>query len=320
MHNRLIIIAVLAGFVVAPALAQSNSLTGFHVLNLEPSARAAALAGSFGAIYGDDVNAVFYNPALLNDEMDRSFSVSYLNHLADINAGFASYARTFENYGTFSAGLRFISYGNFERFDENGAAEGGSFGASEAVLSVSYARPIAERFRAGGSLKLIYAGIDDASAQAVAADMGIVYHLPDQRFTASASLHNLGFVASSLGSTDDSLPVDLRIGVAKRLTYLPLLVTVTGHNLTSFDSGNGFFDEALQHVAVGSELQLGQAVALRAGYNHRTHEALKSRSRLDLAGVGLGFGLNVRGIGFDYAYNSWSSFGGLHHLTLRTRL
>jgi len=43
-------------------------------------------------------------------------------------------------------------------------------------------------------------------------------------------------------------------------------------------------------------------------------------SRLDLAGIGLGFGLNVNRFGFDYAYNDWSSLGGIHHLTVQTRI
>jgi hypothetical protein len=34
----------------------------------------------------------------------------------------------------------------------------------------------------------------------------------------------------------------------------------------------------------------------------------------------MGFGLDLRRFGFDYAYNTWSAFGGLHHLTVRARL
>jgi hypothetical protein len=68
---------------------------------------------------------------------------------------------------------------------------------------------------------------------------------------------------------------------------------------------------------VGGEFYFSEAFNVRVGYNHRRHEELKMKSRLDLAGVGMGFGLVIRGVGFDYAYNSWSSVGGLHQFTLR---
>ena len=153
--------------------------------------------------------------------------------------------------------------------------------------------------------------------------MGALYAIPDQRLALSASVNNLGVTLSSLGASRDRLPVDVRLGVAKRLRYLPLLLSVTGYNL--HDVGDRpedatALDAALRHVAFGGELQLSDAFHLRVGYNHRRHQELKMSSRLDLAGVGLGFGVEVAGFGFDYAFNSWSTLGGLHQFTLQTRL
>ncbi|MDX1532516.1 MAG: hypothetical protein R3362_13375, partial [Rhodothermales bacterium] len=87
--------AALLLFLVAGAVAaQPSRLSGFGLLRLEPSARAAALAGSYGAVIGTaggDVNGLFYNPALLDAEAHRQLAVSYLNHLSDVNAGFAAF-------------------------------------------------------------------------------------------------------------------------------------------------------------------------------------------------------------------------------------
>ncbi len=74
-----------------------------------------------------------------------------------------------------------------------------------------------------------------------------------------------------------------------------------------------------QHVILGGEFQFSRAFNVRFGYNHRRHEGLKTGSRLDLAGVGLGFGLKITRFRLDYAFNSWS-FGGLHQLTVRTAI
>ena len=55
---RLVVLLVVgAAFLAMPAQAQPGDLSGFGFLRLEPSARAAALGGSFSAVYGDDVNA-----------------------------------------------------------------------------------------------------------------------------------------------------------------------------------------------------------------------------------------------------------------------
>lgn len=317
--------SLLAAFLfVLPVLAgaQPSRLTGFGLLRLEPSARATALAGAYGIGSGEDVNALFANPALLDETDHGQLAVSYLNHLADINAGFVVYARHVEQLGgTVGGAVRFLSYGDFDRADAEGTRNGDTFGASDAIITLSYARTAGDRVHVGGSAHAVFSSIDDASANALAADFGVTYLLPEQGLALSASLHNLGVVTSDFGATRDELPVDLRFSVSKRLQYVPLLITVAGYDLTSFENSTGTaLNEIARHLSIGGELQFGQAFALRAGYNHRLHEELKTGTRIDLAGLGLGFGLNLRRFGFDYAYNAWSSFGGLHHVTLRTRI
>ena len=315
------VLAVLLFLIPALASAQPSRLTGFGLLRMEPSARATALAGAYGVGSGEDVNALFTNPALLDEADHRQLAVSYLNHLADVNAGFVVYAREVEPLGgTVGGAIRFLSYGEFERADAEGNRDG-TFGASDAVVTLSYARAESERIRWGASAHAVFSSIDDASANALAADLGAAYLLPEQGLALSASLRNLGVVTSDLGADGDVLPTDLRLSVSKRLQYVPLLLTVSAYDLTSFENENGTaLNEIARHLAVGGVLQFGESFALRAGYNHRLHEDLSTGERLDLAGLGLGFGLNLRRFGFDYAYNAWSSFGGLHHLTLRARL
>lgn len=316
----------LAGLLAAalPAAAQPANLSGFPLLRIEPSARAAALGGAFSAVYGDDVNALFYNPALLNGAMHRTLSVSYLNHLTDLNAGFAAYAQEVGAATSVGGGLRYLSYGELERAAADGQAEG-TFGAAEAALTVGAARAYGEHVRYGLATHLVLATLDDRSASALAADLGVVLLVPTQQLTLSASVNNLGVTLSSLGTTRDALPLDVRLSIAKRLQYLPLLLSATGYNLQAIGSeqnpeARSAADEVMQHLALGGEFQFSEAFNVRFGYNHRRHQQLKMGSRLDLAGFGVGFGLKVSRVRLDYAFNSWSSLGGLHQLTVRTRL
>jgi hypothetical protein len=309
-------------FLTAPALAQTAAPATYTFLRLEPSARAAAMGGSFGATYGDDVNAFFYNPALLNEEMDRAFSASYLNHVGGLNAGFVAFGYDVAGIGTVAGGLRFLSYGSFEAIDERGVDEG-TFGANNVALSVGFGSTYVDNFRYGASAHFITAHVADRSALAAAFDAGIAYVLPETHWTVSASVHNVGRSLTSLGESEDLLPMDLRLSVSKRLANLPLLISVTGYDLHQPGEGApgaSAVGDALHHVALGGEFQFSDAFQVRFGYNHRRHEELRMKPRLDLAGTGLGFGLRLARVNVDYAFNTWSSLGGLHQFTVRTRL
>jgi hypothetical protein len=302
------------------ASAQPGPATAFSFLRLEASARSAALGGAFSAVYDGDVDALFYNPALLDEDVHRSLSITYLNHLAGVNAGFIAHARHIQGVGTVGAGLRFVRWGELDGYDGRGG-ETDDFRAGDAALTVSLARSNQGRIRYGASLHAVRSSIDSYGASAVAADVGIAYHLSERRLTLSASANNVGVVLDPLGSSRDALPLDLRAGLSKRLQYVPLLITVTGYNLNRVgaDAGSGGpVGDAMRHVAVGGEFQFSRAFNIRLGYNHRRHEDLKMKSRLDMAGVGMGFGIRVATFRFDYAFNSWSTLGGLHQFTLQT--
>lgn len=307
-----------------PALAAAQTgqePTGFAFLRLEPSARASALGGAYGAVPGDDPNVLFYNPALPGEAMHKGIALSYLNLLAGINAGFLTYARHLDAIGTVTAGLRFFDYGDFDAADASGM-KSGTFGAQDAALTVGLARNYTERLHYGASVSFIHSGIEEVSSQAIAFDAGAAFSIPEEQLTLSASVHNVGTVLNAFDAVKEDLPLDVRFSVSKRLQYLPLLLTMTGYNLHSYENPRDLpvFGAVMEHVALGGEFQFSEAFQVRVGYSHRQHEELKSGSRLDLAGVRLGFGLKVRGFGLDYGFSSWSSFGSLHQFTLRTVL
>lgn len=302
------------------ASAQPGPASTFSFLRLEPSARAASLGGSFSAVFGDDVNALFYNPALLNEGMHRSLSLSYLNHIGGVNAGFLAHAHHFAGIGTVGAGIRYVSWGDMTGYDDLGE-ETGSIGASNAALTLSYSRSDGPRLHYGVNVHAAFSRIDTYSATALAADAGAAYHVPEAQLTLSASLNNIGTVTNSLGNVEDELPLDLRIGFSKRLQHVPLMLSITGYNLNRIGDepeDDTAIGSAMRHLALGGEFQFSDAFQLRLGYNHRRHQDLKMKSRLDLAGFGAGFGIKISRINFDYAFNSWSSLGGLHHFTVRT--
>ena len=310
--------------VAAPAWGQSRVETAYDLLRLDPSARAASLAGT-GALPADDPAALFANPALLAPESDRGVALGYTNLALDVSAGSAAYARETPWLGGLQVGggVRYLSYGDFERRADPESEAEGTFGASEAALTLAASRAVLPRVRVGVAAHALFASIDDAGGQALAADLGLSYVHEEQGLVLGASLHHLGTVLSSLGDDGDRLPLDLRLTASKRLRYVPLTVSVAGLDLQRFEgqsADSSLFGQALDHLALGGELQLGAAFAVRAGYNGRRGADLRSGGRLDLAGVSVGAGIRLRRVSVDYAFSNWGSFGGLHQFGVRTRL
>ncbi len=323
-------LSLVAGLMVvvlasAPAAAQpGGSVTSFPFLRLEPSARAAALAGAFGAVADGDVNAVFYNPAVSGPATDRTASLSYLNHLSDINAGSVAYSRVVGAASTaLHGGVRFADWGTFEERNAFGERTG-TFGAQDVALTLGAARGLGESsLRYGGSLHLIHSRVESAQATAVAADVGALYRLPAHQMTVGATLRNVGLSLDGYGPRRPTLPLDLRLGVTKRLAHLPVLLSASAYDLTNLSegiAGGTTVDHVLAHLTLGVEARPGEVLRVRLGYNHRRSAELALTDRFDLAGFGAGFGVHVGPLAADYAYTSWSSLGGLHQFSLRTDL
>ncbi|NND71010.1 MAG: type IX secretion system protein PorQ [Rhodothermales bacterium] len=305
------------------AFAQVGQPTAFSFLRLEPSATSASLGGSVVASATDDISSFLYNPARLTPDMAGNVSLTYLNHLADVNSGLVAYVYNSDKLSTtFGGAIRYMSWGTIKRTDELGI-ESGDFNASGLALTANASRAYDERTRYGASVHLIHSGIDTYGATALAFDLGLQYQVASSGFTAGASLSNAGVTLSSLGSTSDDLPVDLRIGASKQLQHLPLLVSVGLFNLTDFEKINedaSRVDDILHHLAIGGEFQFGSSFDLRFGYNHRRHDELKTKTRLDFAGFAMGAGIVVRKIRVDYARTSWSESGSLNQFTVTTRV
>ncbi|PAP76480.1 type IX secretion system protein PorQ [Rubrivirga marina] len=322
---RLLAAGLVAGLLAAvPALGQARTQTAYDLVRLDVSARQAALAGPAARLDADPTVA-FANPAFLSSEADGTVALGYTNLLADINAGTAVYARDMPWFGGFSlaGGVRYLSYGEFERRTSAEGEPTGTFGAGEAAVTLATSREVLPQFRVGLAAHGLVASIDDDQSAALVADLGVSYHVPEEGWVLGASVHHVGARIADLGTDRDRLPLDVRITASKRLRYVPLTLSVAGMDLQRFEgqsADSSLAVRTLDHLALGGELQLGSSFAVRAGYNGRRGADLRSGGRLDLAGVSVGAGIELRRVSVDYAFSNWGDFGGLHQFGVRTRL
>jgi hypothetical protein len=287
--------------------------TVYNFLRNDVGARAAALAGSFNTIQGDP-DVMFYNPAGLASLQSSHGSVGFFKHLLDINAGHLSYSTEFDGIGRFGAGILFTNYGTFDETDLLGNTTG-SFGANDIALSIAYALPLEENLFVGGAVKFIYSGIGDYSSTGLAADLGVLYTIPESRFAIGASIRNLGAQLSAYNTTREDLPLDVGIGASIVPKGLPLLLNVGVHRLT--DDADDFLDR-FRSFNVGGEFTLSSVVRLRIGYDNARRKDYKIGSSADLAGFSAGLGVLVSGYDVNYALSSLGKAGLLHRVSVST--
>ncbi|NNF02909.1 MAG: PorV/PorQ family protein, partial [Rhodothermales bacterium] len=258
--------------------------SAFQAVQLDPSARHAALAGMNPVLSGRGAGSLYVNPALLTESDHGSVDVSYLNHVSDLSAGWASHARHVDGFGIVAGGIRYMSYGDIERADESGNRLG-SFSASDVAMTAGLSRRAGNHVRYGGALSYLRSSIDAEAASALVLDAGVVYRADSSRMTFAASVHNLGATISSIGARSDALPFDVRLGVSRKLEHLPLLLSIGAYRLDDLDGGPddaSTLENMLYHANLGAEFQFSDSFQIRFGYSQRRHDELKIKTRLDL--------------------------------------
>ena len=285
----------------------------FEFLRMDMNPRAAALAGSFVS-NSDDPNVIFYNPAGINTLEGMPVSFSFVKHLLDINLASLAIARDFEGIGKFAAGIEYINYGSFEGMTEN-AVSTGKFGAGEFAFIIGYSNKLDENFFYGVNAKFIYSGIENYYSTALAADIGLQYIIPEQLVNVGFSVLNIGSQLQSYKTTKEKLPLDMRLGISKKLEHLPLRIYL-GFNRLS-DDQDKFFDR-FRTFTIGMEFNLSKVLRLRLGYDNEKRKDLKIGTTAGLAGFNIGVGALISGYNFDYSYSSLGSVGSLNRIGITT--
>ena len=313
MKKKISLISVIAAAVILTAnTAFTQQQYTYDFLNLNVDARSSAMAGSFVSV-SNDVNTIFYNPAGLATLEGKQASVGFFKYLMDINSGNVAYSQKYKDIGYFGAGIRYMNYGSFDKYDEN-FENLGTFGANELALSLGYANKYKVNFHYGANVKFIYSSIDEYNSMALALDLGAMYVIPEEKLNFGISILNLGTQVKKYINTNEKLPIDLRIGMTKSLEHLPLTVNIGFSNL--LDEYAKFF-ERFKNIVVGGEFTLNDYVLLRTGYNNPQRQNFKTGSSLGIsgfsAGIGIRFGERYK---LDYAFNSLGNVGAAHRFNI----
>lgn len=328
------------------AYSQIGGDNTYEFLNLNSSARIAALGGNQIAVKDNDPFLGFDNPSLLNKEMDNKLSLSYINYIADIGLGFGSYTKHIDSVGTFNLGIKYIDYGDFTETDEAGN-EIGSFGAGEYAFVLGYGRSLDTNFSIGANVKAISSNFYNSSSFGIAADAGVTYVSNDKYFTMALLFKNVGSQLSTYENTENQpLPFEVQYALTKRLQNVPLRLGLVFQHLNQWDltydnpndeveasilsvdsdapdedeNENGFFENLGRHLIFNAEFLISENFNVRLGYNYLRRTELAVDEKLGTIGFSWGFGMRIDRFHVSYGRSAFHQAGATNTFSVSTKL
>ena len=309
-----------------PLCAQTSNSTIFRFLETTPSAKAAALGGNHVALFGENSELFYLNPAYLTNESSRNVSATFINYLSDSRMGFANGSYNIPSIGTIGLGIRYAGYGSMTEYDTQGNNLG-DLNAGDLSISTALGTRLSEKLTAGAGVQYIHSSYHVYTSTAITGSAGLYYLDTDKKFSAGISVRNLGDQLTYYNGIREDIPFDVSVGISKKPEKFPFHMNLTLRQLNDWDlrvfgetERPEFFDNLMRHVLVGGEASLGENFKLRLGYNYYAHEQAKTSDNFDFAGASIGVGMNIKGILVDISRSSLSDVGGVVQMSISTQI
>lgn len=342
--NKLITYTILCIFFVSNMQAQTGGHDAYTFLNLPAGARQTALGGYLPSVMDEDITLGLSNPASLNDKMNNRISFSHNFHFADVQNGYVAYGRHLAKWDINAHfGIQYINYGDFKYSDILGNQDG-NFSAKETAFVLGASKQVAERISVGANIKGVFSNLEAYSSTGIVMDLGVNYFKDSSNFILSFVIKNFGTELTTYTGTRYGAPLDIQIGLSKRLKYLPFRISVLAHHLQKgnyrYDDPNtqqqtdifgdpikqnkfaNSIDNIFRHIIISGEFLLGknENLRLRAGYNHLRRKELSISTFRSLAGFSLGFGIKINAFKLDYGVGYHHLAGATNHISISTDL
>jgi hypothetical protein len=332
--GKKVFIFLLVNLFALTGFSQTGGDNIYEFLNLTHSGLVSSLGGTNVSLQ-DNLNLVYHNPGLHNNNMSKAIALNYVNYYAGINYGQALYSMSFPSAGDFAAGLTYLNYGSFNETDESGSITG-TFTASEYAFLMIYSRNIDSLFRIGVNVKPVLSHLERYTSFGFAIDLGASWHNRSNLFSAGLVLKNMGYqVTSYAGEPEQNLPFEIQAGISQRLPHAPFRFSMTFRHLEKFDlthtyiplqateeedaESSEFFENMLRHIILGAELMPHKNFYFSGGYNYQRRSELKIDKKPSTVGFSWGFGINTSWLNIEFGRATYHLAGSTSHVSLIIR-
>lgn len=325
------------------SFAQIGGDNTFAFLGLSSSARIMALGGTQNAILDDDILLAPANPAVLNSSMHQSIGFAHSFYHSQIGYGTVAYGHNIDSSYTLMGGVQYINYGDFAGYDVIGNSTN-TFSAGEIAVFVGLSKRLYERLNIGASLRYINSSLDSYSSSGIATDFGLLFHDDEKLLSVGFVVKNAGFQLSNYAGTKERLPLDVQLGLTKRLEHLPFRFGLLFHHLNNWDlryddpnvedlgilfgeenassERSSFLGNAARHMIISGEFLLGknESFNIRFAYHLQRRNELNLSTFRSLSGFSGGFGLRVNRFHIDYGMSIFHVAGTAHQLSISSNI
>ena len=197
-------------------LRAQESQEAYSFLRLPVSAHVAALGGDNITINDDDPTLIFHNPALIAGVTDKSLNLNYMTYMEGCKTASASFVKAYKERATWGVSAQYMDYGKMKQTTVENIDQG-EFSAKDIALAGTFTYLLGNKVSGGITARFISSTIGSYSSAAVAIDLGINYLNEETGLSLSAVAKNLGGQVKAYHDEFERIPLDLQIGITKRL-------------------------------------------------------------------------------------------------------
>ena len=206
----------------------------YSFLRLPVSAHVAALGGDNITISDDDPSLIFHNPALIAGVTDKSLNLNYMTYMEGCKTASASFVKSWKERSTWGVSAQYMDYGKMKQTTAENIDQG-EFTAKDIALAGTFTYLLGNKFSGGITARYISSTIGSYSSAAVAVDLGANYLDEETGWSVSAVAKNLGGQIKAYDEEFENIPLDLQVGVTKRLIGSPLRLSATLSRLNNWE-------------------------------------------------------------------------------------
>lgn len=293
-----------------PVFADGPGTTGAVILKIPVSPRAIAMGEAFVAV-ADDANAVYWNPAGLNQLKGSNATLQYDVFIDTIQYGFGAVAFRLDKNIALGLGVKYLTSGAPDAvIDSGGATIGGGLGETYFDVDLAGSYRLTYNLDIGLTAKYISETLSpEGSAGTIAFDLGLLYKTPIKHLSAGFNIQNMG-PGLKFVSVADPLPFNVKVGAAYKMF---------DDNFTLAYDMNFPTDNAIS-ASLGGEYWYQNTLVGRFGYKFQGSIDQNQVGIGAVSGLYLGGGVKLSvfktNIGLDYAWTNDGSLGANHHFAL----
>lgn len=312
-NKKLSIFLLTALILPLSAIDKNAGTSGFQFLKMHYSARALGMANAFTGMK-NDVDVVYFNPAGLAQQNEKSLKSNYINYVDGMNGGSFAFVMPYQREVKVGFFAQYLNSGTMKRtsvLNDGSYSIDGEFSASDLIAGISLARKFKDNLDLGVNAKFISENLDDASASAVVIDLGLTHQTNNKNLVIGACVRNLGVQLSYY--TEDEIK-----------EKMPTVFSVGG-NYTFNEKFRANLDLVKPidndfYGKLGFEYDLVPLMSLRAGFDSRSSDYKAGDTYEAMSGISAGFGIHYKRYSLDYGVASMGDLGWNNQISIGYRL